>query len=60
MDKQPIGINAKNYSINIEWTIRDIFKCDRFEMGGIADSDFINSAPLFCMTASVMYLYKEK
>ena len=56
----PLGCVSKNYSLDIEWRMRDIFNCDRFGMGGIADSDFIRSAPYTSMISTLMYLYNER
>lgn len=59
MEEQPTNIRAKNISVGVEWDLRNIFNCERFGMGGIADSDFINGSPYTCMIATLMYMYKE-
>lgn len=35
---------SHNYAISVEWIVRDVFHCERFGFGGIANSDFIERA----------------
>lgn len=48
---------AKNESASIERTIRNVFNCNRFDIGGLADCDAVLHHPITCMVATLTYIY---
>lgn len=57
MNDIDLGTTAKNESVSIEHTIRNVFNCNRFGIGGLADCDAILHHPITCMVATLTYIY---
>jgi hypothetical protein len=50
-------MNGQSYAIEIEHIIREIFSCERFGFGGVANSDFIRSQPFTAIIAALAYQF---
>ncbi|SMB88747.1 hypothetical protein SAMN00017405_0519 [Desulfonispora thiosulfatigenes DSM 11270] len=50
-------MNGQSYAVEIEHIIRDVFSCDRFGFGGVANSDFIRSKPFIAIIAALAYQF---
>ena len=50
-------MNGQSYAIEIEHIIRDVFSCERFGFGGIANSDFIRYQPFNAIIAALAYRF---
>ncbi len=48
-----------SYAFQIETTIRAIFHCDRYGLGGIADSDFIEKEPFIAIAMVLGNFYNK-
>lgn len=48
-----------NYAFQIETTIRAIFHCDRYGLGGIADADFIEKEPFIAIAMVLGNFYNK-
>lgn len=53
-------VNYQVLAVSIEHKLCNIFGCERFGFGGIANSDEIRSNPYLCMVVGLMYNYKDK
>ena len=49
--------NGQRYAIEIEHIIKDVFSCERFGFGGVANSDFIRSQPFTAIIAALAYQF---
>lgn len=52
-------LNPQNYAIRIEQIMCDAFECDRFDIGGLVNSDYIRKYPFTAMMSTVMFLCKR-
>ena len=52
-------LNPQNYAIRIEQIMRGAFECDRSDIGGLVNSDYIRKYPFTAMISTVMYLCKR-
>ena len=50
-------MNGQSYAIEIEHIIREVFSCERFGFGGVANSDFIRSQPFTAIIAALAYKF---
>lgn len=50
-------MNGQSYAIEIEHIIREVFSCERFGFGGVANSDFIRSQPFIAIIAALAYQF---
>lgn len=50
-------VNPQSYAIRIEVYLREVFGCERFGFGGIANSDFIRKQPFTAMLSALSYIY---
>lgn len=50
-------MNGQSYAIEIEHIIREVFSCERFGFGGVANSDFIRSQPFTAIIAALAYQF---
>lgn len=49
-------INPQNYAVRIEQIMRSVFQCDRGDIGGLVESDYIRKYPFTAMISTLMYL----
>ncbi|NMB08107.1 MAG: hypothetical protein GX981_06980 [Tissierellia bacterium] len=59
--------NSHNYAYQIEVTVKAMFNCDKYDIGGIADANFIEKDPFIAIALvlgnfynKVDSIYKEK
>lgn len=50
-------MKAQGYAIDIEYTLRVIFKCDQYGFGGQISANSIRKHPFLSMTQGLAYLY---
>lgn len=48
--------NPQSYAVSIERIMRSAFDCDRSDMGGLVESDYIRKYPFTAMMSTIMYL----
>lgn len=51
--------NSQMYAVQIENILSDIFKCSRWGVGGIVNSDYISHYPIHTMLYGFTYLYAK-
>lgn len=51
--------NAQAYARPFELIMRSIFGCDKWEVCGMADADFIRANPYTAVVATCMYIYAK-
>ncbi len=52
--------NPQNYAVSIERIMRSAFDCDRSDVGGLVESDYIREYPFTAMMSTIMYLCDRK
>lgn len=50
------GAEAQAYAISMEHILCSVFKCERFGVAGVVNSDFIRRHPLTAVTATCTYI----
>lgn len=50
---------ANDYAFQIEVTLRAIFKCNRYGIGGIVDADFIEKQPFIAIAFALGNYYNK-
>lgn len=50
-------MNGQSYAIEIEHIINEVFSCERFGFGGVANSDFIRFQPFTAIIAALAYQF---
>ena len=53
-------LNPQNYAVSIERIMRNVFDCDRSDVGGLVESDYIRNYPFTAMMSTIMYLCNSK
>ncbi len=51
--------NPKDYAYQIEVTLKAIFKCEKYELGGIADANFIEKDPFIAIAFAFGNYYNK-
>lgn len=51
--------NPKDYAYQIEVTLKAIFKCEKYELGGIADANFIEKDPFIAIAFALGNYYNK-
>lgn len=54
-----MSAESHSLAISIEWTLRELFKCDRFGLGGFIDSDSIERSPMQSFRIGFAAIYSE-
>jgi len=52
-----IGAKAQGYAIDVEHIMSKVFECNRFDVGGIVNSDYIRRNWQSAITATCTYVY---
>lgn len=52
-------LNPQNYAVRIEQIMRSAFECERSDIGGLVESDYIKKYPFTAMISTIMYLCKH-
>jgi len=51
--------NPHDYAFKIEVTVKAIFKCEKYELGGIADANFIEKDPFIAIAFVLGNFYNK-
>lgn len=52
-------IRSQSYAVTIEHILEDVLECNRFDMAGVVNSDFIRKNPLAAILTVCGYLYAD-
>lgn len=59
MMEATIGGQAQGHAVSLEMMMRKVFKCERGDLGGIINSDYIRSNPLVAIVATCAHIYPQ-
>lgn len=52
-------MRAQSYAVQIEHIMSSVFKCERYGIGGLVNSDYIRKHPYAAMVATLTYRYYD-